>query len=372
MKAALHLRCLSIFLCLTSNLALGQNSASIKLSQEVVKAGTDFKMLVTLSPAPSFDGTLASYFQSDSGTQQIGTYTTFAANQATAEVTIRVPPDTLGGTYPLKVLDFGSGRRVALQAQPLSITVVPIAGLVLPAQANVLLSPTQLQFLETKRSNLAVLLNTLSTRLSRGSADTPDLRKTTIDLLSRAHQELIETRDQYSAALGTPEKSLPVFFEDFDAMYRARLIELSNSANSRLTVKREPPKYLMTQLQQRPRKADEIPMNLFGTLPSFVVASIDLITWNRNAYEIVETTGSSKFLLDLASTPSEANISYRRATKLKFLPYSEKTNLTNVPFDLAFWYFKFEINGCDEILIANPYVEKHPKLTAELNRCLRK
>jgi hypothetical protein len=89
-------------------------------------------------------------------------------------------------------------------------------------------------------------------------------------------------------------------------------------------------------------------------------AAMDIIRWNIGAYKAIAAAGNARFNLDLDSSPTGATIFYRRVTQ-QFSQYSRPTNVKDVPFDLAIWYFRFERDGCKpQVLMANPYIETHP------------
>jgi hypothetical protein len=221
---------LCVLLCLFTLVSAGvrgQTTASIKLNEETVRAGSTVHLAITLDPAPTYAGRLEVIFRSETGgAAPLGSGFSIASGQTTEDLSFTFPIDVPGGTYKLTNLTFGISQQIDLKFNPVTVKVLPTEGLVHPTAALAALSPTQAQFLQTKSSQLTDLLAKLTTHLSSDSADEPAVRKEVADTLVEARRLLSTTKEQYPTAMGNVNQPTPVFFKDLEVRYSAAIIEL--------------------------------------------------------------------------------------------------------------------------------------------------
>jgi hypothetical protein len=348
-----------------------QSSAEITLSQASVNTGETLDVKLTLDkPVPcatyiyvSFQGPSES-FNAGAGAR---------VGEVTQMLKADVPRDIKGGAYTSvsgtlnPCPGFSKATPFKVNASTVTVAALPDAT-EFPTAAVVLLSVTQKQFLQTKVTQLTALSGELDTGVEKNSADPIQLRRFLTSIVDRAQDQLDATEKDYLRQIMTPQDKLPVFFADFRAHYQALHIHL----NSSIPGMGNPfgrPSNLLTYVQLKTRPADE---KMAGTRSPDVESIWHLIKDNIKAYLIVKDTGRAVFHARLSSYPLGARVHYKSVIDDQYLDYASPTNVSYATFDLAYWDFIFQKEGCsdDQTRHIDPYEGNDPAdISVEFTRC---
>jgi hypothetical protein len=262
--------------------------------------------------------------------------------------------------------DYQNSTRFTALSKILSVRAFPNL-IRLPNTADLELSLTQKQFLDTKIAQLSALSSKLDSGVQNNSAELPQLRKFLADIVDSAEEDLTETEKQYREQILNPQEKLPAFFADFRAQYRALRVNLKAPIPGYgRTSTVSSAKLLYAQLKTRP--SDE---RLSSTRSPDIIAVWQTIKDNIAAYLIVKS-GRLTFRAQLSSYPPGARIQYKKMIDDKFVDYSSPTNVPSAAFELATWDFKFHKEECTDepALHIDPYQESDPaNISVEFLHC---
>lgn len=355
-----------------------QSGAQITLPQGNVTAGDSFDVLVKLDhPATCETGAFVEFVLPPS-TSSFYAGTTIHAGETS--VTLKATParDLPGGTYQVQrgflnpCPGYQNNKDFKVPAITVTVRALPDSN-VYPTSADVKLSLTQKQFLDTKIAHLDNLDVELTTKIERNAADIPPLRDFLISIVKSADAQLTTTELQYREQIMKSQGPLPAFFADFHLQYQQLLVELRAPipGNAQTDV-RQSAMLLYVQLKKRtPTDQPASPPNFSGTYPPSVIAVRTTIRDNGSAYKYIRDNGRLTFDVQLSSFPSGARISYKKLIDDQYQDYSSPTDVANASFELATWNFKFHKEGCTDepVLQIDPYEDSHPRVSVEFRRC---
>lgn len=363
-----------VFSIMCTCLGQAQDQARIETTQGVITAGDRLELKVTLPFPKACEGVVYVFFREMKAEEGFQLFSN-ATNGAT-EVTIAgpVPKDIPGGEYKSTGAEMppcpGYSKPTQLKVTETTVTVKAFPNPVpSPDSAEVKLSLTQTQFLQTEMTSLSALKGQLDTMVEQNSGDPSEVRRLLIEILNQAEDELTASAKQYQEHIVHSQDKLPLFFADFHDQYQAlrKLLEAQIPANGQSLAAAPAKLVYVQQLQSRPHLDD------LATAESPDVDKLrHLIKDNAKAYSIVKDTGRAVFHASLSSYPMKARISYKNALDDRYMDYSSPTNVSWATFDLAYWDFKFHLDGCsgDQFRRINPYEENDPAdISVEFNRC---
>ena len=371
----MQVRCVLVSLFLSVACAAagrGQPDARIELSQGNFTAGDHFETKVTLS-APAPCGTRVDvYFQDQKTQRQFWVSGTVQAGQTAFTIPGDIPKDIPGGDYVsveatiYPCPGYQLNKRLKLPSTTMSIKAY-LDQIQYPQTADLELSLTQRQFLETKAAQLSNLSSQLTTRLEGHAADLPALREYLAGVVQSAEDDLNRTEEQYREQIMKPQDKLPAFFADFRAQYQALLISLRAPIPGVAEVRPQlGAKLLYVQLKKRAPSEQ-----LSNTWPSAATAVWNLIRDNISAYKYIKDSGRITFNARITSFPTGARIQYKKLIDDVFQDYSSPTDVSNASFELATWIFKFHKDDCKDepVLRINPYEDTDPEISVEFMHC---
>lgn len=365
---------IAIFLLLFLRVGYGQSDARISLAQAEVTAGDTVDLSVSLdSPVPCSTGVFVAFMNK---TQPVAEFDFSAMAQAgSSELKLRavVPKDISPGDYfssiggninPCPNYLHGTKFKVPV----LALHVKPFRDDIrYPASAEISLSLTQKQFLETKTSEISVLRSKLHSRLERSSADLPDLRSFLIAVVQDGEKALNITREQYGRQIGKTPEEEPAFFADLHAQYEGLLVRLKAPIPG-LGYKVTENRAVLLEVQLKTRPPAE---HLSDTWPPDAIATDKLLSDNAAAYKYVKAAGRVTFSARLTSVPSGARIFYKKLVDSEYRDYSSPTDVSDASFELATWTFKFHKEECSDepVETIDPYQDSHPNISVEFLHC---
>jgi hypothetical protein len=246
-----------------------------------------------------------------------------------------------------------------------------------PSKADVALSLTQKQFLDTKVTELNDLSGQIDTRVEENGIDSVELRDFLAAIVEKAEADLLATERQYRTELLKPTDPLPAFFADFRRQYEALHVELKAPIPGTRASVEEPARLLYVQQTLKRRPPSEAPAkgrNLSGTSPAIARATKSTVDDNAAAYRIVNSTGRALFHAQFMSLPTGATLYYRQAILPEFNAWSSKTDISGADFELATFVFKFHKDECEDepVVTVDPYEDTHPVVSVEFRRCGKK
>lgn len=363
------------------SLAKAQSSAQISLAEGVYTAGDTIELILTFKE-PATCNTVA-YIQFTDGNQHLVEAGPSPVKTGETAMTMRyqLPRDTRAGEYKTSRAylnpcpGYQYARDFTVPTTTLRINAYSDQ-IHYPESADVRLSLTQTQFLDTKIDELDSLDGKLTTAIERNAADLRPLRDLLIGTVKSAEDALTVTERQYQQAM-KPQDTFPVFFADFHAQYQALQVQLNAPipGTGKASAQRTPTLLYVQQLKNRtPDQGTKKPENLSNTYPMAVSAVRQTLKDNSSAYRIVRDTGKDMFDAQFISIPTGALISYRKLIDKNFLDYSSSTDVRGATFHLAYWTFKLHKEGCtdDQIKLINPFEDHHPVVSVEFSHCRAK
>jgi hypothetical protein len=383
------MRC-SVIICLFWSLGLcpaySQLSATIKMDHGEVTAGDTVDMVITFDKPTTCSQSARVYMVSSDNSQSLDLRGQLEGGKNTATVSTVIPKDYHGEFHSVASFSFLSPCQGYSVQKPFTFTPVTlnIRGIPdpnnYPAKADVVLSLSQKQFLDTKVAELNDLSGQIDTRVERSGVDSVELRAFLAGIVEKAEADLQATERQYRTELLKPTDPLPAFFADFQRQYSALHVELKAPIpGTRANIERSAHLLYVQQPLNR-RSPSDTPAkgrNLSGTFPAIARATKATINDNASAYAIVNSTGKSsrpEFHARFESLPIGATIYYRQAILTDFNVWSSKTNISGADFELATFVFKFHKDECEDepVVTVDPYVDTHPNISVEFKRCGKK
>ena len=345
--------------------------ARIETTQAEITAGDRLEGNVTLHDPTGCPTYVNLYFHDLKTGEQFSLSGQTDGKKTEVPVMSSVPKDLSAGEYKSFIAELnpcpGYSKSTQLKVTETTVTVKPFPNPIqLPASAEVKLTLTQTQFLQTEMTKLSGLRGQLDTVVNQNS-NASQLQSLLLKILDEAEDDLTATEEQYrKRILHSQDGSLPIFFADFHVQYQALRGHLKALVPSGHASNSSSAKLVYVQLRQRPSG---------GETPSGspdVDKLRHLIRDNEKAYSIVKDTGQPKFHARLSSYPMGARITYKNALDSQYMDYSSPTNVSWATFDLAYWDFKFHKDDCpdDQFRRINPYEENDPAdISVEFHRC---
>jgi hypothetical protein len=365
---------------LTTVQVFGQNDAKIDLPNGVVNAGDPVEFRLTLrEPAPC--NTQVQLFYSENAQNVPGTYFVASgdAKQGSTSVVAKAETakDQAGGEYKISYVRLlacpGYSKITMLNpTSPPTVTIIPLPDPhVYPSSADISLSLSQKQFLDTKSEDLDDLIGRIDTKLQGHAMDSQGLRSFLSDIVSLARNDLLETESQYRKNILKPHGTMPAFFADFAYRYDALEADLKAPPPGMAFVAPSGAVTLIAvQLEHRKGNGSDLPENLGTTLSTDVIATRDTLKDNRAAYQRAKD-GMLTFEARIISHPDGARISYKKLIDADFRDYSSPTDVQSATFELATWIFVFHLEGCSDVPSRriDPYDDPRPRISVEFNHC---
>jgi hypothetical protein len=382
MTKGFRLAVIATLFCLSLvSLAQDQASSQLKLSAVNVDAGDTLTADLTLAaPATCDQGVLVQY--NAPGNAAVILFRGQAAKGDTnVHLTVQVPRDRKSDVYHstkgylLPCPGFEAQREFDIPTANITVRAIPDPN-VYATKADVTVSVTQKQFLDTKIAELDNLDQQITTRIEGHAADVNDLRQFLTGIVNDADRDLSITEKQYRELMKTGDKPLPKFFADFHKQYQSLRVQLKAPIPGSGSIEQHGgAKLIFAQppLKQRTHRSED----LSGTYPSSARDLRGTIADNKSVYRIIKNTGRLTFPAVLRTRPPGAHIMYKSLTDDDYTDYSGITE-TQASFELATWFFKFRVENCeDEIRQINPYNEvyddAHPvDVFAGFEHCKRK
>jgi hypothetical protein len=262
-------------------------------------------------------------------------------------------------------------RQFKIPARTISVHAIPDPNRY-PVSAELALSLTQKQFLNTKATDLDQLERQIDKRLEGHARDDASLRAFLLQIVSEAQVALAATASQYKQVM-KPQEKLPAFFDEFKRDYADLISELNAPIPGHAELL-DTPRLLLASQQLQSRSLQQAPTesrNLAGTIPMAAVAVKKPIGDNAAAYRLVSDTGRITFDASISSYPDGAHIQYKMALEKDYLTYSSQTNVPHVSLELATWDFKFRSDRCrdDQYFTLDPYRDSDRRISVEFRDC---
>lgn len=355
-----------------------QSSSEITLSRATVTVGEPLQIQLILDkPSPCATGIWVTFL---SATGQLNANTNIGKGQSSAIINTQIPIDLPPGEYQAKqgwtnpCPGYQNNRYFTVPTRTLDVKGIPDPNQ-FPTHADIALSVTQKQFLDTKITELSEIESRLTTTLEKDSAPTGLLRAQLLRSVTSAQEALGSTERQYSSIMKTGEKT-PALFADFRLQYGELLVELNaiQPKATKLTELRSQhlPSFVYVQLMGRPDgKQTEKPPNFSGTLSAIATAVWRTIRDNAAAYKYIRNTGRITFDARISSFPPGARIQYKKVADQLYEDYSSLTPVDKASFELATWLFRFHKDGCTDEpnLRIDPYEDTTPEISVEFENC---
>lgn len=351
-----------------------------------VTAGDTLNMVVVFDRPTTCNQTARVYLMGKDGNQALDFRGQLEAGKDTATLSFTIPKDYHGQFHlvPEGSLLFpceGYSVNKPFTAAPVTLNVrgIPDPNNY-PVKAEVVLSLTQRQFLDTKVAELNDLSGQIDTRVEQSGNDSVELRTFLTGIVEKAESDLQVTERQYRQELLKPTDPLPAFFADFRRQYSALHDELKAPIPGTRANVEQSARLLYVQQPLKRRSPSDTPpkgRNLSGTSPAIARATKSTINDNAAAYGVVNSTGKPgrpEFHAQFESLPTGATIYYRQAILTQFNVWSSKTDTSGADFELATFVFKFHKDGCDDepVRTIDPYSDTHPNISVEFKRCGKK
>jgi hypothetical protein len=378
LSIALVLLCVTASFSVSAQVATGPGSSAanqpgvqITVPQGNLTAGDSFEVKLTLDmPAPCAVNVNVWFSNSTrDGFMALGN---IAKGDTAVLLRVDLPRDLPAGDYKsssgtlLPCPGYTRQRSFTVPVRTVTVNALPDPNQY-PTTADLELSLTQKQFLETKVAQLSDLNSQLNTRLEQNSADLPELRTFLIETVKQAEEALNVTEIQYRKQIMKSQGNPPAFFADFHAQYEALLVSLRAPIPGVANVVAQP-KAALLFVQLKKRGPIE---QLVNTWPPAALAVWGTIKDNLKAYKYVKDTNRITFSAQLMSYPTGARVSYKKVIDEDYRDYSSPTNVTNASFELATWIFKFHKDGCTDVpaLRVDPYEDSQPVVSVEFMHC---
>jgi hypothetical protein len=141
-------RLIPLLTLLASVQLFGQTTAAVS-DPEFVKAGEMVVVTGTLDRAPIFSGSPLMYYFAGPGDFSVQSSVELAAGQRDFSFSYRIPEAAKGGVWSVSRLVFYDGvdSRIVLAIPAGAFNVIANSGLVYPAQAEIALTPSEIQLL---------------------------------------------------------------------------------------------------------------------------------------------------------------------------------------------------------------------------------
>jgi hypothetical protein len=243
----------------------------------------------------------------------------------------------------------------------------PLATSDFPVIVSTSLSLSNRQSLEDGSRKSQEVLNFLSAHIK---ADTPNSKEVRAYLQGVAEQErgVIDlTRRRYLG--GSPDKKVPIFFEDFDRRLKLIIRELGGTP-IQMVAKNQTGKVHFL-LAQMPHTSDSVNVN--GG-PATVSRSLnDLVGVLTDAVKGLlgmSETGTTNFHWSATTIPPGAEIFVSRLGE----PETKWTGVTDVKdttLGYAIWTFRFDWNGCSKKETPDPFLQNPLNLKQAKEGCRR-
>lgn len=372
-----------VILLVIAGIAHAQNGAKIELSHASLIAGEPLEASMTLNSPSACTATAYLTFKEIQTNTQFSLTGTVTSGEKNVTLKGNLPLDLPGGEYRTSSA-YLSACQGYMNGTQISIPVVAVVIKALdhqpkfPTSAELTLSLTQKEFLDTKISQLNELDTQITTKIEGKASDTAFVHSILISTIESAKEALDKTEREYSRQLTKPGGAPPAFFADFRAQYQALLIDLSAPipGSAAWNTEGRPANLIYVQqlVRRGPTERPSNPQNLSGTYPPSVIAVRKVISDNAAAYRYIKNTGRITFDAELTSVPTGARIQYRKIIDSQFEDYSSPTDVPHATFELATWVFKFQKFGCkDEHLVRiDPYEDYHPDISVEFNDCRKR
>jgi hypothetical protein len=358
-------QCLAVccLVFLFSALSEGQGAQVAISGGEILKAGENLELTVTLDKAPSFEGgALSVGFGAKEGQGSASTGGPTLPGQQVYHFQVRIPAAAPGGIWTLTSFQFfNSAAWVNLPHKDLLFRVIPTPGIVYPTSAEIQVDPSQVQLFRREALRLQTQLQTL--RASVLGAGEPPTKSTLAVLRSKVEAELdsVTSTEARFYELGgksqfgdkSQSEAAKAFFDDIRIGYSEALSELSPKKRARAE-----PRIMPASQKEGPT----------ARYPFTAQAVFRLFELNELAYTLVADTQTLVFDLDVNSTPEGAAVSYRRRGD----PYKQHPNPTNsriksLPY--AEWIVRFQKDGYrDQEIDFNPFVEPNRIVSVNLQK----
>lgn len=242
--------------------------------------------------------------------------------------------------------------------QDIKFRVLPNSGLVLPTLAFVTINIPQTQLLRSQAARLQERIQLLKVAISkyethgRSGQVAPLLKQNLVD----AMESLSATKSEFIqlASAGDQNREAEVFFDDLRTSYQDAIVEVTRTTAS----SGNPQEFLLI--------ASKAPYE--GGADPLVAEALRPLEQNELAYNLVATTGSLTFDLEVDSNPPGASVSYHRRGDA-WQPNPNPTNSTLHSLPYAIWIVKFEKPGYKtEEREHDPFRESNHVVSVELER----
>jgi hypothetical protein len=355
------------------------SNAQLTLDKESVTAGDPIRMTLTADEPAPCNGQVQVAFTSDSNpSYSFGVNGPMKKGDTTFTVESATMFDVPGGVYRSTVAyfspcpGFANGHTFKVPVRTLTMKAYSDPNLY-PSKADLVLKPSQKQFLDTKIAELEDLDQQITTKLEGNAADTQATRDFLKSITQEAQSALITTEAQYRSQFVDPKGEPPAFFADFKQQYHDLLTDLGAPV----------PGLAPTQAQSAGRLLDvqfskrSPARQLDGGVRSSTTHSPDVtsvrkvIGDNVAVYQYVKETGRVTFDLRLGSSPSGASVKYKKLIDVDYKDYGIPTDIPKVTLDLATWTFKFTRDGCSDspVITIDPYGNSIHEVSATFRKC---
>ncbi|HEY1804630.1 MAG TPA: hypothetical protein VGG45_09115 [Terracidiphilus sp.] len=360
-------------------MAGAQETSAGSLDRDKVTAGQAFHLKVILSPAPSYQAHVATSFHykhiegipDPPSPIQITCQAEDAVGDAAVDLSCPVPIDADSGVYmngtSLRIWPAPGASRVRdipLKVDDIEIVSVPDTN-VYAGSAVATISLSQKQILVNAAAKVTFILDQLSTRADLHAAETKGFRQYLVSVADTARDELAKTRARYRDSLSKGQTE-PIFLEDFDRQLQAFTMATTPTASIRRLDSRSA--HLVLAQLSTSESVTVRPSPVDGSLGPYLSNLVSILTNLRDAYNVLADSRSDTFTISLRSSPPGATISYMRIGE-PYQEYTKKTNVDEATFDYSMWTFKFTLGHCVVVKHPNPYIEKSPNLTVDMQNC---
>ena len=357
-----------------------QPAPTVTLSTGSVMAGDVMHLSVKLDHPVICDSAADVYFdKTPNPGDGISFRLPLKSGASAVDADVSVPRD-VEGNYESKFLfiypceGYSKIDKITLPSNVLHINALLAAPQ--PTSAELALSFSVRQFLETRAQQIDLLSERLTTRLENNAVDSALMRSFLTALVKQADSELKVTEVAYRKNVLKNQSPSPAFFEDFHKQYLALLAELGPSSSTASSGPRGQTigRIIFVQAQLRPRQqAPSIPLpnNSNGTYPPDAATVREVMLDNAAAYRYVKDVGRTTFNLRIVSYPAGAHIFYKKLVDSEYGSYTGLTNLSDVSLELATWDFRFQKVGCknEPVFRLDPYRDSNRNVSVEFSRC---
>ncbi len=354
-----------------------REGSTVTLSKGSVTAGDILHVSVKLDHAALCDGPAQLFFDKppNSG-DQFSINLNLNGGASTLEKDVTVPRDVEGdyesrSIYIYPCPGYSKPDQIALPSNSLHINPLLIAPQK-PTGAELALSFSAKQFLETRAEQMDLLSEQLTTKLENNAVDGAPMRSFLSALVKQADSELEITESAYRKNVLKNQAPSPAFFADFHKQYLALLTELGTPSLASSQPRSNPgSRIVYVQAQLKPRTPTRLPNNINGTYPADAASVREVILDNAAAYRYVKDVERTTFDLRIVSHPAGAHVCYKKLVDVEYGSYSALTNLSDVSLELATWDFRFQKEGCknEPVFRLDPYRDNNRNVSVEFSGC---